>query len=527
VRLTIGRIDPEDEEIEFVDTMMSPERSIFSSKKLIPGEYIILVEVYWEQETHNDITLGTYSQGPVILEKLKKNENLYNMSEYMIWKCFANQKRGELTKMNPNYIYDKGVNVSVEANKYKNQNYAMVLYDYRNTSQEMTAHQVVGISKSSGFNIVSAAKNKNNCDLIMNPGENDVILFKMDPRSQGFSLSHRVVQEELLEKSFSKPYLSAFEMLNELGSIDANPNKPKPKPAQPDMGQLGGLTNHLKDKLEEEQRRKAQMEQEQQMRSKAEKIRKMKEAEEERKRRIELQRQKQYEKSKIGRYDPMNFISGFGGGIGEIMKLLEGQGFNKTNKQKHKQYGRGGNWFMNNFSGLRSRGGRGGGFGQFIQQEINRFGGGGGTRGFGLGGGRGFGGMGGGGGIFGGNTPFTHDSSRRHGGGGRGRGGKKKGGRQKSWGGQGHSSGYQRVVYTYGDGKNVTQGGYTYNLSNTGGKSKINKDHSGKKSVKKSGTKKGTEKKIVDPLNGKNSIFKKGDSHDLSSEEPQIKCGCI
>ena len=420
MRLTIGRIDPEDEEVEFVDTLMSPERSIFSSKKLIPGEYVILIEVYWEQDNHNEITLGTYSQGPVILEKLKKNDNLFTMSEYMIWKSFANQKRNELKKMNPNYIYDKGVNVTVEANKYKNQNYAMVLYDYKNTSNDMTAHQVVGIAKSMGFDIVSAVKNGKNCDLIMNPGENDVILFKMDPRSQGFSLSHRVVQEELLKKNFSKPYQSVFEMLNELGSIDANPNSQTPKNF--DANKLDGLTKHLKDKMMEEQ----------QMKSKEEKIRKMKEAERKRKERIDQQRKKQYHKSKLGRYDPMNLISGFGGGMNDIVKLLEQQGVNKGWEKwgKGDNSKKGGKGLFSNFAGL----------GTLLGGAM-----------------RGLGGMGGG-------SNSGGDRMRRG------------GGRIKSWGGgddRGHFQ--QHPLYKYTDNEGYS-GGYSYNLTNqnSGGKSKIN-----------------------------------------------------
>jgi hypothetical protein len=486
VRLTIGRIDPEDQEVEFVDTLMSPERSIFSSKKLIPGEYIILVEVYWEQDDHNDVTLGTYSQGPVILEKLKKNDNLYTMSEYMIWKSFANQKRSELTKMNPNYIYDKGVNVTVDANKYKNQNYAMVLYDYRNTSNDMTAHQVVGIAKSTGFNIVSAVKNGDNCDLIMNPGENDIILFKMDPRSQGFSLSHRVVQEELLKKNFSKPYQTVFEMLNELGSIDANPNTTSTL----DTNKLDGLTKHLKDKLLEEQK----------MKSKEEKIRKMKEAEKKRKEKIDNQRQKQYHKSKLGKYDPMNLIFGFEGGNNDITSILEQQGFAKgwnQWRQQQKSKPRGFKGLFSNFSGL-------GGFGQ-LNSLLE-----------------GFGGMGGMGGMrsMGHGNP-NRGKSRGHGGYSR----NQSRGRNKSKGGydnRGKSPLYQnKVVYQYTDSSGKS-GGYSYNLTNNTGKSKFNQDLSGKKSLRANSENK--KKEINDPLKGKNSIFQ--NSTPDKSEDYAI-CSCI
>ena len=490
MRLTIGRIDPEDQEVEFVDTLMSPERSIFSSKKLIPGEYVILVEVYWEQEQHNEVTLGTYSQGPVILEKMKKNDNLFNMSEYMIWKSFANQKRPELTKMNPNYIYDKGINVTVDANKYKNQNYAMVLYDYQNTSTEMTAHQVVGIAKSTGFNIVSATKNGDNCDLIMNPGENDIILFKMDPRSQGFSLSHRVVQEELLKKNFSKPYQSAFEILNELGSIDANPNEV----SQLDTKKLDGLATHLKDKLLKEQK----------MKSKEEKIKKMKETERKRREKIENQRQKQYHKSKMGKYDPMNLIFGFKGGKSDITSILEQQGFARGWEQwrsKQKQKPRGFKGLFSNFAGLS-------GFGQ-LNSLLEGFGGMSGMN----------------------NTrtvTYTNHSRGNSRGNGRGRGGLSRNqsrGRNKSRPGydnRGKSPLYQnKVVYQYTD-SNGNSGGYTYNLTNTSGKSKFNQGHSGKK-----GSRSGSKSKkheINDPLKAKDSIFK---SYTEGKSEDQAICSCI
>ena len=486
MRLTIGRIDPEDEEVEFVDTLMSPERSIFSSKKLIPGEYIILVEVYWEQESHMDITLGTYSQGPVILEMLKNNDNLYTMTEYMIWKSFANQKRSELTKMNPNYIYDKGVNVTVDANKYKNQNYAMVLYDYLNTSPQLTAHQVIGIAKSSGFDVVSAVKNGQNCDLIMNPGENDVILFKMDPRSQGFSLSHRVVQEELLEKNFSKPYQSVFEMLNELGSIDANPNAP----LKMDSAGMQGLTQHLKD----------QMLREQKMKSKAEKIRKMKEAEQKRKKKIENQRKKQYHKSKLGKYDPMNLIFGFKGGTNDIVSLLEQQGCSRGWEQWGRRQERSGKGLFSNFAGLEGFGG--------LNMLLGGLGlGRGGGMGGGMGGMRGFRGLGGmglrGGGSQGHRSPALNERGRS-------------------------PMFQQQVVYHYTDPQG-NSGGYSYNLSNNNSpnKSKINQDHFGKNRDDRIQNAKSPKKnQIQNPINGKNSVFKnKQDSKEI--REKEINCGCI
>ena len=35
-------------------------------------------------------------------------------------------------------------------------------------------------------------------DLIINPQDNDILLFKMDPRSNGFTLSYKTVDRELI-----------------------------------------------------------------------------------------------------------------------------------------------------------------------------------------------------------------------------------------------------------------------------------------------------------------------------------------
>ena len=41
-----------------------------------------------------------------------------------------------------------------------------------------------------GFNPNCGRMNRNGANLIINPQSNDIMLFKMDPRSSGFSLSH-------------------------------------------------------------------------------------------------------------------------------------------------------------------------------------------------------------------------------------------------------------------------------------------------------------------------------------------------
>lgn len=50
----------------------------------------------------------------------------------------------------------------------------------------------------------------------------------MDPREEGFSLSHQIVQEEVMPEKFT-PDVSTFEILNALGGVQPTPDNPKPE----------------------------------------------------------------------------------------------------------------------------------------------------------------------------------------------------------------------------------------------------------------------------------------------------------
>lgn len=62
----------------------------------------------------------------------------------------------------------------------------------------------------------------------MNPGSNDILLFKMDPRKGNFSLSFQVIQQELLNQKFS-PNQKLFDMIKNIGGKQPTPDNPQPK----------------------------------------------------------------------------------------------------------------------------------------------------------------------------------------------------------------------------------------------------------------------------------------------------------
>lgn len=75
--------------IEFVDSVLSPERNIFLENDFEKGEYLILVEPYWQNNLVDTFNVGTYSENDVEIELLPCNDNLYEKTEYRIWKSFA------------------------------------------------------------------------------------------------------------------------------------------------------------------------------------------------------------------------------------------------------------------------------------------------------------------------------------------------------------------------------------------------------------------------------------------------------
>lgn len=87
-RVTVGRLEP-DKSVKFVDSLLSPERNIFLENTLPAGDYLILVEAYWDQNLTHTFNVGTYSDQNVEIELLNANAALYDKTEYLLWKQFG------------------------------------------------------------------------------------------------------------------------------------------------------------------------------------------------------------------------------------------------------------------------------------------------------------------------------------------------------------------------------------------------------------------------------------------------------
>ena len=314
-RLTIGRLNGNDG-IDFVDSILSPERNIFIEKNYGPGDYIVLIEPYWSTSLVDNYNVSTYSDNDVGLELLGGNERTYSQAEYLIWKNFALKNEDKMQSKGTRTAGYGDESAEIETFSFQNKKFASVLYAYANRSNSNSVHQTLDFLNMTGFNVVGRNCSESSADLIINPRNNDVLLFKMDPRSKGFSLSHRISDEEVLPNEFSEDK-TIYEFMNSLGGS-------QPTPANPD-GEMSSRKERLR-KIEEERQRKEQLmaqiarEKEERLRILQEKRRRMieeKRIADELRREREAEYQRQYGERADDSYGKGmfgQFMQGLGGG---------------------------------------------------------------------------------------------------------------------------------------------------------------------------------------------------------------------
>lgn len=78
-----------DNEYEFVDSTLSPERNIFLENYLEPGIYVALVEFYNSNNLIRDYNVGTYSEESIDLQMIQIDSHSYEKIEHLIWKNYC------------------------------------------------------------------------------------------------------------------------------------------------------------------------------------------------------------------------------------------------------------------------------------------------------------------------------------------------------------------------------------------------------------------------------------------------------
>ena len=327
-RITIGRLKGK-ETIEFVDSMLSPERNIFLENIFPPGDYIILVEPYWSSALAESFTVGTYSDAHVELELLRTDDALYRKTEYAVWKQFAATNKAKMELTNSRTASDNGNDAKIDTYKLQNKRYANIVYSYFNNSPKSSVHSTFSFVAVKGFNPVAKTVTANSCELLINPNDNDVLLFNMDPRAAGYSLSYKITAEEVIPYKFGQD-TNTLEMLNALGGTQPTLENDKQN-----------LTSRTQKQKEIEERDKQNREVEaQRKRNQEEAIRRAKEKrqkqDDERGRLMQLLKQTQ-ELMGVGDQNFFGFSGNTGGGSNDPFSMLGNAFFNQGGNAKAPQ----------------------------------------------------------------------------------------------------------------------------------------------------------------------------------------------
>ena len=225
-RVTIARIEGKDK-IEFIDTVLSPERNIFLEDNFKKGDYLILVEAYWNGNYAKEYGVGTYADSQVELEVLNVDQSLYNSAERLIWQSFAIKNKSKLKPSRNRNPQQGNLQVQLEVLSLQDQNYGVNVYAIYNTSSNIAVHDTYKIITIEGYDVVAQTVSRGKAELIINPKDVDILLFKMNPLNQKFALSHQVLSEELINKSFQKD-TRTIELLSSLGGSKPTANDKDP-----------------------------------------------------------------------------------------------------------------------------------------------------------------------------------------------------------------------------------------------------------------------------------------------------------
>lgn len=226
-RITLCRLVGR-EGVEYVSSIMSPERNIFVEGMLQPGEYLALIEGYWNDPNNpGKVNFGVYSNNDIEMQQIKVSQNFFHRMEYLVWKDFAKKNTSKFTVNERRNASNGYANAELISSKFQSTNLGVCLYNYQNLSQNLSIHDQVRFKQLQGFVPLSGNISPSGANLVINPQDNDVLIYKMDPRQNTFRLAHQVQDEELIPFKFT-PDFQTIEAMRELGGFQTTPENPTP-----------------------------------------------------------------------------------------------------------------------------------------------------------------------------------------------------------------------------------------------------------------------------------------------------------
>lgn len=221
-RLTVGKVVGENQ-IQFVNCILSPERNIFAETILAPGEYLALIEGYWENGQPGKVNFCSYSNVHLDMQLIGVAPAFFQRIEYLIWRDFARSQAQKLTFNEQKTVSDGRSSATVSTSKLNSTAYGVSLFSFGNHSNGNAVHQKVQIKEMNGYSPIGGNISGRLADVVMNPQDSDIMVFKMDPRETNFRVAVQVVDEELIPHRFN-PDLNSGEFLHNIGGVQPTPD---------------------------------------------------------------------------------------------------------------------------------------------------------------------------------------------------------------------------------------------------------------------------------------------------------------
>ena len=149
---------------------------------------------------------------------LTVDKKVYQETELLIWQNFALKNKKRLKPLRTKTAQQGNMQAPLELFNFQDQNYACNLYATFNNSDKYSVHDTYKIITIQGYDLVAGTCSKNEAEMLINPKDVDILLFKMNPLSESFKLSHQVVAEEVLNKVFARDTRSVA-LLSSIGAI--------------------------------------------------------------------------------------------------------------------------------------------------------------------------------------------------------------------------------------------------------------------------------------------------------------------
>ena len=185
-RLTIGKLA--DEDVLFVDSKLSAQRSLFLSDELPKGDYVAFVEAYWtDGSPAKSFTIGVYSSSPVKVTSLEAGKSLFSKAEYLLWTNFARNNRASFEpKQNKS-----SAGSSLDVRELSGFDFGVTLQAFFNDLPDQSVllefDTLPGQGLDSVFERQVIERKK---ELALNPGDCKVVLHKIDPRAKEHKSGH-------------------------------------------------------------------------------------------------------------------------------------------------------------------------------------------------------------------------------------------------------------------------------------------------------------------------------------------------